>query len=286
MGHEGRGADRGAHVPAPQVIGLPVNHHAVLDGCLLQAAQQSLRGGRITGCIGGDGQGGPGKCVQAQGIGQGNRDGQGVACRGQGIGRVSLFWKAGLGQHGGEGLRAALHDAIVHLEACLARRGQAEEDVGGLPRPAVVVAPPAPAAVLVLEAVEPLQSLVHHGRHLGFQALAAHAQPLKGLGHHGVGQHAAHGLLHAAVGIVQEIIQPVQQGARHRGSQLQLQARQVGRRIGGQGQGEGRRGSFGPQAAGQGGDLGQSQGQNRQRQLHGVAAGDAGPAVSGRGPQR
>ncbi len=59
---------------------------------------------------------------------------------------------------------AALDDAGVHFIAGVGRDRQAKDDPGGLVIVGAVVVPPAPAAVVVLVAVEFLQAGVDLGR--------------------------------------------------------------------------------------------------------------------------
>ena len=127
----------------------------------------------------------------------------------------------------------ALDGVFLHRDPRVARQDQPPDDVGGHEVIAVAFLPPAPAAVAVLEVVEPFEALLDHVVELAqvFPAVgvgllgrlrldaaedafldrrACEAQVLEGAGGDHRGQEAAHGLLGTAVGVVDEIGQRVE----------------------------------------------------------------------------
>ncbi len=110
-----------------------------------------------------------------------------------------------LGIAGGLGLGEAGHDVRSHEDA------------------AVVLFPPAPAAVVVLQVVQAIEAGVDLRLQIGRADHAGKVELLERLGNHQVGQEAGHGLLGATIRIGGEIAQRGEETPRDRRSDLEMQ---------------------------------------------------------------
>ena len=113
--------------------------------------------------------------------------------------------------------RFSLRDPlVVDCVACGFGLPKSVHHIRGHEYHALIVGPPAPAAIVVLEAVEPFES----GLHFVVQNFTINRrfqmQFIHGLRHDQVGQEARHGLLRAAPRITREVIERVKDGARDR----------------------------------------------------------------------
>ena len=138
----------------------------------------------------------------------------------------------------------------VHVVARFVRLAEAADDVSGHEHAAIVIFPPAPAAIIVLESLQPLHSGGNFLFELGSVHRGLQMKILHRFGDDDVRKEAGHGLLGAAVGIAGEVIECIEETAGHRGTERDVESGRGPIGIAGKIDGDVARGIGGEDAAG------------------------------------
>jgi hypothetical protein len=236
------------------------------NGRVGQRCQYLPRPGRRPQPVQRQGQGGLAKAVQ---IGVPGQQSQGcvqvaITGRGHGIEDIGLQRRRHRVEVALQPVGPSFNYLGIHFITRFRRNGQSKNNPGRLVSVGAIIIPPAPAAVVELEPVEPLQTGVNLGWQIGPQRRIAYVQLVEGAAHNRVGQGTAHGLLQTTIRETGQVIQPFQERAGNGAAQFDThtaQRQRVSRQVDSRGQ-------FSPKLPYLAGHVRYGQRPYRQRQLH------------------
>ena len=132
------------------------------------------------------------------------------------VGLPVPFQVAGAAQAALQVVDRLFYRALVDRELGSLCLDQPEQHVGGQIWAGFILDPPAPPAVVMLLVVQPLQAQVDHVGQFRLQIGPLDVQFLERAVGQDVGQEAAHRLLGAFVGIVLQVVEPIDHAGRQR----------------------------------------------------------------------